>query len=62
MKEIQKPAHAAHETLEYQHDDLQWGGRKVTDIEEELSQTPFYAYVRTRMTSRVAELLAAIPA
>jgi diaminopimelate decarboxylase len=62
MSETLKPTHAALETLEYEDGVLLWGGRKVTEIAEELGQTPFYAYDRNRMTSRVAELRAALPA
>jgi diaminopimelate decarboxylase len=61
MNKPATPTHAALENLEYEDDVLLWGGRKVTEIAEELGQTPFYAYDRQRMTSRVAELRAALP-
>jgi diaminopimelate decarboxylase len=53
--------HAALETLEFEDDTLLWGGRKVTEVAEELGATPFYAYDRDRMTRRVAELRTALP-
>ncbi len=53
--------HAALGTLEYRDGVLLWGGRKVTEIEEEAGGTPFYAYDRARMSARVAELRAAMP-
>jgi len=56
-----KPVHAALETLEYEDDILLWGGRKVTEIAEELGRTPFYAYDRARMSQRVADLRTALP-
>jgi len=61
MTETFKPTHAALESLEYEDGVLLWGGRKVTEISEELGQTPFYAYDRQRMTNRVSELRAALP-
>lgn len=61
MKDSTTPTHAALETLEYEDNILLWGGRKVTEIAAELGQTPFYAYDRQRMTSRVAELRTALP-
>lgn len=61
MSETTKPTHAALDTLEYEDGILIWGGRKVTEIAEEVGQTPFYAYDRTRMSQRVAELRAALP-
>jgi diaminopimelate decarboxylase len=60
MSESQ-PTHAALETLEFEDGVLLWGGRKVTEIAEDLGSTPFYAYDRQRMTDRVAELRAALP-
>ena len=61
MNEPTKPSHAALETLEYEDGILLWGGRKVSDIAEDVGQTPFYAYDRARMSQRVAELRAALP-
>lgn len=54
-------AHAALDTLEYRDGVLIWGGRKVTEIAEEVGSTPFYAYDRERMNERVAELRRAMP-
>lgn len=53
--------HAALETLAFEDGILLWGGRKVTDIAEEIGATPFYAYDRDRMSRRVAELRSALP-
>ena len=61
MNEPIKSTHAALETLEYEDGILLWGGRKVTEIAEELGQTHFYAYDRARMSQRVAELRTALP-
>lgn len=61
MSETTKPTHAALDTLEYKDGILQWGGRKITEIAEELGPTPFYAYDRQRMSRRVAELRDALP-
>jgi len=61
MTKTQLLTHAALSSLEYEHGVLLWGGRKVTDISDELGQTPFYAYDRQRMTNRVAELRATFP-
>jgi diaminopimelate decarboxylase len=61
MGDRQVLTHAALDTLEYENDVLLWGGRKVTDIAEELGCTPFYAYDREHMKQRVAELRKALP-
>ena len=61
MTDTTKPTHAVLETLEYEDSVLLWGDRKVTEIAEELGQTPFYAYDRQRMTNRVAELRSVLP-
>lgn len=55
-------AHAALETLSFSDGVLLWGGRKVTDLAKEVGRTPFYAYDRERMSKRVEELRAAMPA
>src|SRR6056297_675474 len=52
--------HPALASLQYEDDILLWGGRKVTEIAEEVG-TPFYAYDRARMSARVAELREALP-
>ncbi len=54
--------HPALQGLEYRDGVLVWGGRKVTDIAEDLGSTPFYAYARDRMERRVEELREALPA
>lgn len=61
MNEHTKPTHAALDALEYEDGVLMWGGRKVSDIAEDVGQTPFYAYDRARMSQRVAKLRAALP-
>jgi diaminopimelate decarboxylase len=53
--------HAALETLHFSDGILLWGGRKVTELATEVGQTPFYAYDRGRMTTRVEELRAVMP-
>jgi diaminopimelate decarboxylase len=40
---------------------LLWGGRKVSDIANELGSTPFYAYDSERITQRVRDLRQAMP-
>ncbi|WP_405234368.1 pyridoxal-dependent decarboxylase, exosortase A system-associated [Lentisalinibacter salinarum] len=52
--------HPALASLRYEDDILLWGGRKLTEIAAETG-TPFYAYDRTRMSTRVAELTEALP-
>ena len=54
--------HAALKHLEYRNGELVWGGRRVTEIAGEVGSTPFYAYDRSRMAARVAELRVAMPA
>ena len=61
MSEPATPTHAALENLEYEDGILLWGGRKLSEIADELGRTPFYAYDRQRMAMRVAELRAALP-
>ncbi|MCZ6772750.1 MAG: pyridoxal-dependent decarboxylase, exosortase A system-associated [Proteobacteria bacterium] len=58
---MQTHSHSSLATLEYAEDILLWGGRKVTDIAMQAGQTPFYAYDRDRMTTRVAALRQAMP-
>ena len=53
--------HAALETLGFSDGILLWGGRKVTEIADEIGRTPFYAYDRARMSQRVEELRSAMP-
>ena len=54
--------HAAFESLSYEDGILTWGGRKLTEIVEDAGQTPLYVYDRARMSKRVAELRAVLPA
>ncbi len=53
--------HPALQNLEYEDGVLLWGGRKLTDVADELCGTPFYAYDRQRMSQRVQELRRALP-
>ena len=53
--------HPALKNLEFEDEILLWGGRKITEIRNELGGTPFYAYDRQRMSQRVAELRVALP-
>ena len=57
----QPETHTVLTQLEYRDGELVWGGRKVTEIAEEVGSTPFYAYDRSRMAARVAELRQAMP-
>jgi len=52
--------HPALASIQYEDDILLWGGRKLTEIAAETG-TPFYAYDRARMSSRVAELRETLP-
>ncbi|HNP35736.1 MAG TPA: pyridoxal-dependent decarboxylase, exosortase A system-associated [Woeseiaceae bacterium] len=62
MSEPQTKTHAATESLSYEDNELLWGGRKVSELALTAGQTPFYAYDRARMASRVRELREALPA
>ena len=61
MSEPAKTTHAALEALQYENDSLLWGSRQVTDIVQEVGQTPLYIYDKERMSRRVAELREAFP-
>ena len=54
-------SHSPHPYFVAAGDDLLIGGRPVRELARELGRTPFYAYDRTAMTRRVAELRAALP-
>ena len=53
--------HSALNTLDFADDVLLWGGRKVTELADEVGRTPFYAYDREHITKRVEQLRAAMP-
>ena len=59
--DVETETHAALRMLTYRDGELVWGGRKVTEIAEELGSTPFYAYDLDRMAARTAELRIAMP-
>ena len=42
-------------------DQLQLGGRPITQLAERVGQTPFYAYDRSLLRDRVAALRNALP-
>jgi diaminopimelate decarboxylase len=54
--------HFALRELDFEDGILVWGGRKVTEIANELGSSPFYAYDSGRMTRRVSELRRTLPA
>lgn len=62
MTDEKSKTHVAFANADFQDGCLLWGGRKVTDVADEIGTTPFYCYDRERMTRRVAELRAALPA
>ena len=49
------------QALEYEDGVLLWGGRKLTDIADEVGSTPFYAYDGAVMRAQVEKLRAALP-
>ncbi len=62
QKRTARKTHSALEHLNYEGDDLLWGGRRVADLVNEAGATPLYAYDLELMTRRVEELRAALPA
>jgi diaminopimelate decarboxylase len=56
------PRHAQHPFFGVAGDCLTVAGRRVTDIAEEVGQTPFYVYARDYMSKRAAQLREAMPA
>ena len=53
--------HACLANLTVDNDDLVFAGQTVRQLAETAGQTPFYAYDRARMTSRVIELRNSLP-
>jgi diaminopimelate decarboxylase len=56
------PVHAALARVAVDGDVMVFGGRRLTDLADEVGSTPFYAYDRAAITARVAELRSALPA
>lgn len=56
------PAHAAHTQFAVQDGELLIGGQPLGRLAARIGQTPFYAYDRSLLARRVAELRAALPA
>ncbi|MGD9597434.1 MAG: pyridoxal-dependent decarboxylase, exosortase A system-associated [Steroidobacteraceae bacterium] len=54
--------HGAHPWFEVRNNCLVVGGRPITDLAAQVSQTPFYVYDRAVMTRKVEGLRAALPA
>ena len=61
MSRESKHRHIALESVATDDNVLIWAGRKISDIAEEVGQTPFYCYDRNRLDGRVAELRSALP-
>jgi len=61
-KPVARPRHAPLSQFEVKDDCLQIGGMPLTQLAERVGRTPFYAYDRARLTERVAELRAHLPA
>jgi diaminopimelate decarboxylase len=55
------PVHAALQGIVVDGDCLVFGGRRVTELAEQVGRTPFYAYDRAAMTARVEWLRAHLP-
>lgn len=53
--------HAALNHLEHRDGILVWGGKTLTAIADDIGSTPFYAYDRALMTSRVSDLRRHVP-
>lgn len=56
-----KPTHAANPYFAVVDDCLQLGGIPLTRIAARVGQTPFYAYDRAQLTTRIGELRRALP-
>ena len=61
MNDKTRPVHSCLERLTVVDDCLQFGGRALTDIADQVGTTPFYAYDREAISARVAELRAQLP-
>lgn len=56
-----KPTHVANPYFAVVDDSLQLGGIPLTRIAARVGQTPFYAYDRAQLTTRITELRQALP-
>ncbi len=56
------PQHAPNRYFAVEHDELVVAGKPITQLAGEIGRTPFYAYDRSVLDRRVAELRAALPA
>jgi diaminopimelate decarboxylase len=61
MNVIAKPVHTAMDQWASADGELLLGGQKVSALAARIGQTPFYAYDRALLRSRVAQLRAALP-
>ena len=61
MNPAAKPAHASMAQFAAEGGELLIGGHKLSTLAARVGQTPFYAYSRALLSSRVAELRAALP-
>ena len=55
------PSHVFPSLFSIQDNDLEIGGMPLTQLAERIGRTPFYAYDRSLITERVAQLRAALP-
>ena len=58
----EKPAHAPMDQFRSENGELLVGGIPLRRLPAQVGQTPFYAYDRSLLDRRVAELRAALPA
>jgi diaminopimelate decarboxylase len=61
MSATNKPVHAPMSQFAVQDGELLVGGHKLSTLAARVGQTPFYAYSRTLLRQRVAELRTALP-
>ncbi|MEM7501094.1 MAG: pyridoxal-dependent decarboxylase, exosortase A system-associated [Pseudomonadota bacterium] len=61
MSKPEAPIHSALSTVEFEDGVLLWGNQKVSDIADNVGQTPFYAYDRERISQRIATLRQTMP-
>jgi len=58
---VSTPQHAPNRYFAIENGELVIGGKPLTQLAREIGQTPFYAYDRSVLDRRVAELRAALP-
>ncbi len=61
MTALRFPQHAPHALFTCRDDCLLIGDRPLTELREQVGRTPFYAYDRTLISQRIAELRRALP-